>query len=66
MPLRYPVRLATGQTLDKVAVRRPRVGDMAWWFGRTAQAIDELPLDEFDGWLHEITRQVKAGYRKGG
>lgn len=26
--LKYPVRLATGQTLDKVTVRRPRVGDL--------------------------------------
>lgn len=45
---------------------RAAIADMAWWFGWTAQAIDELPLDEFDGWLNEITRQVKAGYRKGG
>lgn len=29
------------------------------------QAIDALPLDEFDDWLNEITRQIKAGYRKG-
>lgn len=26
--LKYPVRLATGETLDKVTVRRPRVGDL--------------------------------------
>ena len=26
--LKYPVKLATGQTLNKVAVRRPRVGDL--------------------------------------
>ncbi|WP_274571262.1 phage tail assembly protein [Neisseria leonii] len=26
--LKYPVRLATGQILDKVSVRRPRVGDL--------------------------------------
>lgn len=26
--LKYPVRLATGQLLDKVSVRRPRVGDL--------------------------------------
>ncbi len=26
--LKYPVRLATGQMLDKVTVRRPRVGDL--------------------------------------
>lgn len=26
--LKYPVRLATGQTLEKVTVRRPRVGDL--------------------------------------
>lgn len=26
--LKYPVRLATGETLDKVIVRRPRVGDL--------------------------------------
>jgi hypothetical protein len=26
--LKYPVRLATGQMLEKVTVRRPRVGDL--------------------------------------
>lgn len=26
--LAYPVRLATGAVLDKVTVRRPRVGDL--------------------------------------
>lgn len=26
--LKYPARLATGQTLTKVTVRRPRVGDL--------------------------------------
>lgn len=26
--LKYPVRLATGQLLEKVNVRRPRVGDL--------------------------------------
>ena len=26
--LKYPMRLATGQTLNKVTVRRPRVGDL--------------------------------------
>lgn len=26
--LKYPVRLPTGQMLDKVTVRRPRVGDL--------------------------------------
>ena len=26
--LKYPVKLATGQTLNKVTVRRPRVGDL--------------------------------------
>lgn len=28
LKLKYPVRLATGQTLEKVTVRRPRVGDL--------------------------------------
>ena len=28
MKLKYPVRLATGQMLEKVTVRRPRVGDL--------------------------------------
>lgn len=28
LELAYPVRLATGQMLDKVTVRRPRVGDL--------------------------------------
>jgi len=28
LELAYPVRLATGQVLDKVTVRRPRVGDL--------------------------------------
>ena len=27
--LKYPMRLATGQTLNKVTVRRPRVGDLS-------------------------------------
>jgi phage P2 gpE len=40
--------------------------DMAWWFGWSVQEVYALPLDEFDDWLKEITRQVKAGYRKGG
>ncbi|WP_038333791.1 phage tail assembly protein, partial [Kingella kingae] len=26
--LKYPVRLATGETLQKVTVRRPKVGDL--------------------------------------
>ncbi|XXQ68994.1 phage tail assembly protein [Neisseriaceae bacterium B1] len=26
--LKYPTRLATGETLNKVTVRRPRVGDL--------------------------------------
>ena len=26
--LKYPMRLATGQTLNKLTVRRPRVGDL--------------------------------------
>lgn len=28
LKLKYPVHLATGQTLEKVTVRRPRVGDL--------------------------------------
>ena len=42
--LRYPVRLATGQTLDKVAVRRPRVGDLRAVLHITGEAEQGLML----------------------
>lgn len=42
--LRYPVRLATGQTLDKVAVRRPRVGDLRAVMHITGEAEQGLML----------------------
>jgi hypothetical protein len=37
---------------------------VAWWFGWSVQAVYDLPLEEFDDWLNEATRQMKAGYRK--
>lgn len=42
--LRYPVRLATGQTLEKVAVRRPRVGDLRAVMHITGEAEQGLML----------------------
>ena len=42
--LRYPVRLATGQMLDKVAVRRPRVGDLRAVMHITGEAEQGLML----------------------
>lgn len=44
VPLRYPVRLATGQELDKVAVRRPRVGDLRAVMHITGEAEQGLML----------------------
>ncbi|WP_432806272.1 hypothetical protein [Moraxella nasicaprae] len=28
--------------------------------------MDELSLDDFDVWLKQLSRQVKAGYGRGG
>ncbi|OAV09545.1 GpE family phage tail protein [Moraxella catarrhalis] len=39
---------------------------MAWWYGWDSQAIDEMSVDDFDVWLKQLSRQVKAGYTKGG
>ncbi|WP_152697599.1 GpE family phage tail protein [Moraxella catarrhalis] len=39
---------------------------MAWWYGWDSQAIDEMSIDDFDVWLKQLSRQVKAGYTKGG
>ncbi|ATD65986.1 GpE family phage tail protein [Neisseria weixii] len=36
--------------------------DVAWWFGWSVQDVYALPLDEFEDWLNEATRQIKAGY----
>lgn len=44
VPLRYPVRLATGQELDKVSVRRPRVGDLRAVMHITGEAEQGLML----------------------
>ena len=128
--LKYPVRLPTGETLDKLTLRRVKVGDlravsrieneaeqglailaritglvpedldlldledlnalqdtfranpppdakeagkrilhsaadMARWFGWSVQDVYDLDLEEFEDWMNEITRQIKAGYRKG-
>lgn len=38
--------------------------DLAWWYGWTQRDIDELTLDEFERWLNEANRQVKAGYTR--
>lgn len=39
--------------------------DMAWWFGWPLSAIEDLSLDDFEGFQKEATRQIKAGYGKG-
>ncbi|MFC5921415.1 GpE family phage tail protein [Neisseria weixii] len=39
--------------------------DMAWWYGWSLQAIDNLTLDDFEAFQKEATRQMKAGFRKG-
>lgn len=48
-------------------VRRllPAVADMAWWYGWSVQSVYDLELEEFDAFLKEAARQMKAGYRKG-
>ncbi|EGV37150.1 hypothetical protein l11_13130 [Neisseria weaveri LMG 5135] len=33
--------------------------------GRCWPAIEDLSLDDFEGFKKEATRQIKAGYRKG-
>nr|DAX24745.1 MAG TPA: hypothetical protein [Caudoviricetes sp.] len=40
--------------------------DLAWWFGWSVDEVYMLPLDEFEDWQKEATRQMKAGYRRGG
>nr|WP_314575152.1 GpE family phage tail protein [uncultured Neisseria sp.] len=40
--------------------------DLAWWFGWSVDEVYALPLDEFEGWQREATRQIKAGCRRGG
>lgn len=42
------------------------IADLAWWYGWSSQTIDELSLDDFDVWLKQLSRQVKAGYGRGG
>ena len=54
--LKYPARLPTGEH---------SAADMAWWFGWSVQDVYDLDLEEFEDWMNEITRQIKAGYRKG-
>lgn len=39
--------------------------DMAWWYGWTLEAIDNLTLDDFEAFQRQATRQMKAGFRKG-
>ncbi|WP_369405789.1 GpE family phage tail protein [Bergeriella denitrificans] len=39
--------------------------DIAWWFGWSVQDVYALPLDEFEDWQKEATRQIKAGYARG-
>nr|DAU27693.1 MAG TPA: hypothetical protein [Caudoviricetes sp.] len=38
---------------------------MAWWYGWSVQSVYDLELEEFDAFLKEAARQMKAGYRKG-
>lgn len=42
--LKYPVRLATGEMLEKVTVRRPKVGDIRAVAGLTTDAEQELAI----------------------
>ena len=42
--LKYPVRLPTGETLAKVSVRRPRVGDLRAVSHLATDAEQELAL----------------------
>lgn len=49
--------------LDKL---HDAIADLAWWYGWSGQTIDDLTLDDFDVWLKQLSRQVKAGYGKGG
>ena len=42
--LKYPMRLATGQTLNKVTVRRPRVGDLRAVAHLSSDAEQELTI----------------------
>ncbi|MBG9198727.1 GpE family phage tail protein [Neisseria meningitidis] len=39
--------------------------DLAWWFGWSVDEVYTLPLDEFEDWQKEATRQMKAGCRRG-
>ena len=38
--------------------------DMAWWFGWSVETVYGLELDDFEDWLEEVNRQIKAGYNK--
>ena len=72
--LKYPVRLATGQTLEQITVRRAKVGDLrAVWYieGETAQGLAILSritglvpedLDELD---IEDLNNLQATFRFG-
>lgn len=42
--LKYPVRLATGEVLEKLALRRPKVGDIRAVAGLTTDAEQELAI----------------------
>ena len=42
--LKYPVRLATGEMLEKLTLRRPKVGDIRAVTGLTTDAEQELAI----------------------
>lgn len=42
--LKYPVRLATGEVLEKLVLRRPKVGDIRAVAGLTTDAEQELAI----------------------
>lgn len=38
------------------------IADVVWWFGFSAEEINNWTLKELDDWLAQANRQVKAGY----
>ncbi|HFC8518096.1 TPA: GpE family phage tail protein [Neisseria weaveri] len=40
------------------------VSDLAWWYGWPPEVMYRMTLTEFNGWLEQATRQIKAGYVK--
>ena len=38
------------------------IADVVWWFGFSAEEINNWTVKELDDWLAQANRQVKAGY----